>query len=89
MINFIENLIKVEGSTSDGILPGREKIKIRLVLKDGIEGLILTLINIFYLPNSPSNLVNIGLLNNAKIYHNNKDKTLYNIETQKILTFTK
>lgn len=73
MSNFVENSIKVGGSTSDSILPGRGKINIKLTLKDKIEGLVLTLTNVFYLFNNSSNLVSLGLLNNARIYYYSKD----------------
>lgn len=73
MIDFEENFIKVEGSISDNILPGRRKIKIRLVLKDSTQWLVLTLINIFYFFNSPSNLISLDLLNNAGIFYHNED----------------
>ena len=89
MIDFTENPTKVEGSTSDGISLGRRKVKIRLVLKDGIEGLALTLTNVFYLPNSLSNLVSLDFLNNARIYHHNEDQTLYNLKIRKTLAFAK
>ena len=89
MTDFIENPTKVGGSTSDGISPGRGKVKIRLALKDGTEGLILTLTNVFYLPNSQSNLVSLGLLNNAGIYHHNEEETLYDLKSRKTLAFAK
>ena len=63
MTDFKENPTRVGGSTSDGISPGRGNVKIRLAKEDGSEGLILTLRNVFYLPNSPSNFVSLGLLN--------------------------
>lgn len=85
--NFIENLTQVRGLTSNSISPGREKVKIRLVLKDGTEELVLTLTNVFYLPNSLTNLVSLGLLNDAGIYNHNEDQILYNIKTQKTLAF--
>lgn len=74
---------------ANGISPGRIKIKIQLVMNDSSEDLVLTLRNVFYLSNSPSNLVNIGLLNNTGIYHRNKEQTLYAQSTQKTLTFAK
>lgn len=87
MTDFTENPTKVGGSTSDGISPGRGKVKIRLALKDGTEGLVLTLTNVFYLPHSPSNLINLDLLNDAGIYHHNEDQTLYDLESRKTLAF--
>lgn len=89
MINFTENTTKVRRLTLDSISSGRRKIKIRLVLKDRTEELILILINIFYLLSSPSNLVSLSFLNNAKIYHHNKDQILYDLEIWKTLTFAK
>lgn len=87
MIDFIENRTKVGGLTLDGILLGKKKVKIRFALKDEIEKLVLTLTNVFYFPNSPFNLVILGLLNNAGIYHHNEDQILYNLKTQKTFTF--
>lgn len=89
IIDFTENPTKVGGLTSDCILPGRKKVKIRLALKDRIEGLVFILTNVFYLPNNSSKLISLGLLNNAGIYHHNKNQILYNLKTQKILAFTK
>lgn len=85
----MKNPTKVGRSTSDSISPGRGKGKIRLILKDEIEGLVLTLTNAFYFSKSLSNLVSIALLNDAGIYHYNKDQTLYNLKIQKTLAFTK
>lgn len=87
MTDFKENPTKVGRSTSDGISPGRGRVKIRLALKDGTEGLVLTLTNVFYLLHSPSNLVSLGLLNNAGRFHHNEDQTLYDLETRKTLSF--
>lgn len=89
MIDFEENPTKVGGSISDSILPSKRKVKIRLALKDDIERLVLPLMNVFYLPYSPSNFVNLGLLNNIGIFHHNQNRTLYNQETQKVFGFAK
>lgn len=85
----MENLIKVGGSTSNGILLSRGIVKIRLILKDEIEKLILILTNFFYVPNSPSNLVSLGFLNNTRIYYHNKDQILYDLKIQKTFIFAK
>lgn len=50
---------------------------------------MLTLINIFYLPNSPSNLASLDFFNNTGIYHHNKDQIFYNQSPKKILAFAK
>lgn len=53
MIDFEENPTKVGGLTSDSISPSKERVKIRLALKDNTEGLVLTLTNIFHLSYNP------------------------------------
>ena len=68
MMDFAERPTRGGRSTSDGVSLGRETVRIRLVLEDGSEGIILNLWNIFYLPNSPSNLISLSLLNDAGIY---------------------
>lgn len=73
MTKFRKNLTKIGRSMSDRILPDRGKFKIRLTIKEKIEEIKLTLNNIFYFPNSPSNFISLGLLNNSRIYQNNKD----------------
>ncbi len=50
---------------------------------------MLTLTNVFYLSNSLSNLVSLGLLNNARIYHHNENQTLHDQSAKKILAFAK
>ena len=87
MINFMENPRKVRRLTLDGISLSREKVKIRLALKNKTEGIVVILTNVFYFSYSPSNLVSLGLLNNVKIYYHNKDQILYNLKTQKTLAF--
>lgn len=87
MTDYSASPTKVGGSTSDGLSPGRGTVKIRLAKEDGSEGLILNLRNIFYLPNSPSNLVSLGLLNDAGIYHDNENQTLYDKVSRNPLAF--
>lgn len=78
MTNFNQNLIKVIGLISDGILSGRKIVKIKWALKDSIERLILILINIFYIFHSQSNLISLNLLDDIKIFNNNKNQILSN-----------
>lgn len=66
---------KISESISDKILPGQEKILLRLALKDGSKGFILNLLNVFYLSNNLYNLLSLELFNNNSIYYNNKNKT--------------
>ncbi len=88
MTNFAERPTRVGGSTSDGVSPGRETVQIRLALEDGTEGVILNLQNVYYLSNSPSNLISLSLLNDAGIYYDNKQQALYNKASQRPLAFT-
>lgn len=64
---------RVKRFIADKISFDRKKIKIRLAKKNGSKNLILTLINVFYLPNSQLNLVSLNLFNNAGIYHYNEN----------------
>ena len=81
--------IKVSRSTSDRVLPGRGKVCLKLGLEDDSKGLILNLQNVYYLPNSPGNLVSLGLLNNSGIFYNNKLKNLYQITSKRVLAQAK
>lgn len=87
MTVFIEKPTNVEGSTVDVVSPGRGSGQIRLALEDGQEGVILNLRNVFYLSNSPSNLVSLSLLNNANIFYDNEHHTLYDKISRRPLVF--
>ena len=89
MTEYREHSTKVGGSTFNGVSPRRGKIQLRLGLENNSEGLILNLQNVYYLPNSPCNLVNLGLLNNSGIYHDNKHENLYQIGSRKVLAQAK
>lgn len=89
MINFMENFIKVRGSISDSILSGIKKVKISLILRYGIEKLVFTLTNVFYLSNNLFNVVSLSLQNNARIYYHNKNQILCNLKTLKTFIFIK
>ena len=85
MTEYKEQPTSVGGSTSNGVSLGRGKVRLRLGLEDNSEGLVLKLQNVCYLPNSPCNLVSLGLLNDSRIYHNNKRETLYYVESKRVL----
>ena len=89
MTEYQERPTKVGGSTSDGVSPERGKVRLRLGLEDDSEGLILNLQNVYYLPNSPCNLVSLGLLNNSGIFHNNEHENLYQITSKRVLAQAK
>lgn len=89
MTAYQERPTKVGGSTSYGVSPGRGRVRLRLGLEDGSEGLILNLENVYYLPNSPCNLVSLGLLNNSGIFHDNEHQNLYQVTTKRVLAQAK
>lgn len=70
---------------SNGISPSRGRVRLRLGLKDDSKGLIIKLRNVYYLFNSPCNMVSLSLLNDSEIYHNNKRKTLYHVDLKRVL----
>ena len=89
MTEYQKRFTKDGGSTSNGVSPGRRKFCLRLGLEDDLDGLILNLQNVYYLLNSLCNLVNLGLLNNNGIFHNNKHKNLYQITSKRVLAQAK
>lgn len=89
MTNCTENSTKIRGLTSDGISFSKSKVKIKLILKNRTNRLVLTLTNVFYLSYNLLNLVSLDFLNNMRIYYHNKDQILYNFKIQKIFAFAK
>lgn len=90
MANYVERPTRIGGSTSEGISPGRGKVRLRLAVsrESEREGVTLTLNNVYYLPSSPSNLVSLAVLNDNKIYLDNENETLYDSNTKEILAST-
>lgn len=88
MTNFIKHYMKVESLTLNSIFLECKIVKIKLVIKNSSKKFILNHWNIFYLSNNPSNLVNLGFLNNIRIYYNNKNQLLYNKTSCKSFIFT-
>ncbi len=87
MTDFAERPTRVGKFTLDGIFPGRGTVRIRLVSEDGSEGIILNFRNVFYIPNSPSNLISLSLLNDVSIDYNNKQQALYDKASRKLFAF--
>lgn len=77
--------ICIKGSTSNGVCPRWEKLKLDLCLKDGSKRLVLNLVNTFYILNNFCNLVSLTYLNNSRIFHNNKDDNLYYVKICQVL----
>ncbi len=65
---------------------GRGRVRLRLALKDGSEGLILNFRIVYYLPNNQCNLVSLGLLNDSRIFPDNENETLYQVKSMQTLT---
>lgn len=72
MTNFAKRSTRVRRSILDGVLPGQETIQTRLALGDGTERVIFNLQNVYYLPNSLSNLISLSFFNDTSIYYDNK-----------------
>ena len=85
MTEYRELLIQIGGSTLDEVSSYRGKIRLHLVLKNGSEDLVLNLYNVFYLPNSPCNMISLGLLNDSIIFYNHENETLYPTRSKKTL----
>ena len=77
MTKYRELLIEIGESILDRISPERKKIQLCLTIKDDLEGLVLNFHNIFYLSNSPYNLISLGLRNDSSIFYNNEIEILY------------
>lgn len=89
MTKYKKKPMRVRGSTANGVSPGKRKIKIQLAKENGLESLVMILINVFYLLNSPSNFVILNFLNDIRIYNHNEDQILYDQSFMKILIFAK
>lgn len=85
MTGYQELPIRIGGSTSDGVSSGRRIVRLWLALKDGVEGLVLNLQNVYYLPNSLCNMVILSLLNGNRIFHDNENETLYQVKSRQTL----
>ena len=89
MTEYHDKPTRIEGSTANGVSPGRGKVRLCLSLKNSCERVVLNLNDVFLLPSSPSNLVSLGLLNIHGIFYNNENETLYDRRTKKTLTYAK
>ena len=87
--NFTERPPRVEESTVDDVSQGCGTVRIRLAIEDGSQRFIFNLWNVFHLPNIPSNLISLGLLNDAGIYYDNERQALYDKISQKPLPFAR
>lgn len=89
MTEYQNQFTDIGGSISNGTLLGQGKIHLYFTLKDNIKRLILNLNNMYYLLNSPSNLVSLAYLNDNDIYHDIKNEVWYYLKTFRILAQAK
>lgn len=76
--------MQINGFISDKVSPDWKKVQLCLSQKDDTKRIILNLKDVFFLLSSPCNFVSLALLNNYKIFYDNKNKTLYNLKTKKV-----
>lgn len=79
--------IKIEKLILNRISLKQRNVCLCLSLKRGEKGIIFDLKNVFFLLNSLSNLVSLGLLNDYRIFHNNENKILYSKKTKTHLIY--
>lgn len=89
LTEYHNKLIQIRGSTADGVLPGHEKVRFYLSLKNGCEKVVLNLNNIFLFSSNCFNFVSLNFLNIHRIFYNNENKMLYNKKPKKILAYVK
>lgn len=85
MIEYYEKPTCIERFMLDELLPKHGKIHLYIAQNDRLEEMILNFKDNFFLSSSPINFISLVLLNNSKIYHNNKNEIFYNINTKKLL----
>lgn len=88
MTEYRELPTRIRESTLNNVFSEQKKVKLCLSLKDRSEGLVLNLVDTFYLLNSPYNLVSLARFNNSGIFHNNKDENFYYVKIHQILVQT-
>lgn len=82
---YYKKLIKVGRFIANSFPAVREIIQIWPKLEDGSKEMILNLQNVYCFLSSLCNLMSFKLLNNNKIYYNNRNKTLYQLKSNRVL----
>lgn len=67
-MEYYNDPISITGATASSISPGKEKVKINLVLENGTQGSKMTLSQVMYMPQCPANLVSNYKLNQSGVY---------------------
>lgn len=76
---------KISRSNLNKILLRQRKICLRLSFENDLKDPIFNLQNIYYLLNSPYNLIYLRLIINSNIFYKNKYKNTYQITSKKVL----
>lgn len=84
----MKRLTRIIGWILKRVLPGKKKVLLRLA-NNNKDKVILKLKNAYCPPSSPLNLVSLALLNNHRIYYNNKKEKFYEKFWRRILTLVK
>ena len=77
----------ITGVTSSGTSSGVGRVRLSLALENGDLGLTLNLNETRYIPNYPVNLISQARLNDANIYYDNENWTLYHKDTRQVLAY--
>lgn len=77
--------MQIGGFILDEISSSQKKVRLCLNERNNTEKVIFDLKDVFFLLNNRYNLVGLALLNNHDIFHNNNNKTFYNLKTKKVL----
>ena len=73
----MKSLTPLSGVTSKGVSPGWGTVVLSLALENGQKGAILSMSYVFYIPESPANLISLAKLNDVGLYWDNKTWNLY------------
>lgn len=76
-LSYADSPSAMTRATSSGISPGRGITRLHLELEDGTKGAILTLHDVWYIPQSPANLVSQARLNDAGVHYSDESWYLY------------
>lgn len=82
---YYNKLTYIRKSLSNSLLQSCKKIHFCITSKNKSQRIIIDFKVVFLLLSSLSNLISLTLLNNSRIYYNNKNEILYNINTKNIL----
>lgn len=73
----MENPTPLSEVTSKGVSPGWGTVVLSLALENSQKGAILSMAHVFYIPESPANLISLAKLNDVGLYWDNKTWNLY------------